>query len=382
MRQANMILPTYTADVSGVCSALYELGGMTVMHDASGCNSTYNTHDEPRWYSTPSMVYISALTETEAMLGDDKRLIENVCQTALEQHPRFIALCGTPIPTMTGTDLPGLARLVERRTGIPSFGFPTTGMQDYLSGAGMALSGVARRFLPEKAQRTEKPSLNLLGVTPLDFSVTGNVQALRACCQENGFAVRGCWAMGDPFEMLMGAGGAWANLVVSAAGLPLARLLREKYGTPYVAGIPIGGRLAGTLFAALRQAAAGEAAGDPLAVSQEAGCRPALVVGEPVWALSMRAAMLAKGFTDVRAVTMLAPYPLPFLPCGRQAASEGEIFALAKTASFVAADPLYKPAVPQGVPFASFPHEACSGRIWRKDIPLFIGQDGDKALSV
>ena len=90
----------------------------------------------------------------------------------------------------------------------------------------------------------------------------------------------------------------------------------------------------------------------------------------------------AKGFTDVRAVTMLAPYPLPFLPCGRQAASEGEIFALAKTASFVAADPLYKPAVPQGVPFASFPHEACSGRIWRKDIPLFIGQDGDKALSV
>ena len=56
MKQINSILSTYTADVSGVCSALYELGGMTVMHDASGCNSTYNTHDEPRWYSMPSMV--------------------------------------------------------------------------------------------------------------------------------------------------------------------------------------------------------------------------------------------------------------------------------------------------------------------------------------
>ena len=43
MRQAYRILPVYSGDVSGVCSALYELGGMVVMHDPSGCNSTYNT---------------------------------------------------------------------------------------------------------------------------------------------------------------------------------------------------------------------------------------------------------------------------------------------------------------------------------------------------
>ena len=41
------VISIYAADTSGVCSALYELGGMTVVHDASGCNSTYATHDEP-----------------------------------------------------------------------------------------------------------------------------------------------------------------------------------------------------------------------------------------------------------------------------------------------------------------------------------------------
>lgn len=69
MKRINRILPVYAADISGVCSALYELGGMTVMHDASGCNSTYTTHDEPRWYSMDSMVYISALSELEAVMG-------------------------------------------------------------------------------------------------------------------------------------------------------------------------------------------------------------------------------------------------------------------------------------------------------------------------
>ena len=116
MKQVNSVLSTYTADVSGVCSALYELGGMTIIHDASGCNSTYTTHDEPRWYDTPSMVYISALAEMEAMMGDEEKLIGDICSAAEQLKPRFITLCGTPIPMMMGTDFSGLARLIERRT--------------------------------------------------------------------------------------------------------------------------------------------------------------------------------------------------------------------------------------------------------------------------
>ena len=69
MRRAYRILPCYTGDVSGVCSALYELGGMVVIHDPSGCNSTYNTHDETRWYDQDSMIFISGLSEMDAILG-------------------------------------------------------------------------------------------------------------------------------------------------------------------------------------------------------------------------------------------------------------------------------------------------------------------------
>ncbi|MCD7953433.1 MAG: nitrogenase component 1 [Synergistaceae bacterium] len=146
MRQTCAILSTYTADVSGVCSALYEMGGMTVMHDASGCNSTYNTHDEPRWYDVPSLVFISALAEVEALMGDEEKLIGDVCRAAEGLRPRFIALAGTPIPMMMGTDFKGIARVIEERTGIPTFGFATNGMNSYNVGAGMALAAVARRF--------------------------------------------------------------------------------------------------------------------------------------------------------------------------------------------------------------------------------------------
>ena len=80
MRQSYRIIPIYTADVSGVCSALYELGGMTVMHDPSGCNSTYNTHDEIRWYEQDSLIYISGLTEIDAVMGNDAKFVLDIKQ--------------------------------------------------------------------------------------------------------------------------------------------------------------------------------------------------------------------------------------------------------------------------------------------------------------
>ena len=124
MRQSYRIIPIYTADVSGVCSALYELGGMTVMHDPSGCNSTYNTHDEIRWYELDSMIYISGLTEIDAVMGNDEKMICDIEVAAEELKPKFIALAGSPIPYMNGTDFPAIARMLEQDLGIPAFSIP------------------------------------------------------------------------------------------------------------------------------------------------------------------------------------------------------------------------------------------------------------------
>ncbi len=75
MKQVSVTLSTYTADVSGVCSALYELGGMVVIHDPSGCNSTYNTHDEPRWYMIWTASYLfSGLSQMDAIMGNDDKI--------------------------------------------------------------------------------------------------------------------------------------------------------------------------------------------------------------------------------------------------------------------------------------------------------------------
>ena len=69
MKQLSLNLPPFAPDYSGVCSALFELGGMIVIHDACGCTGNYTGFDEPRWYGSSSGVYCSALRQIDAILG-------------------------------------------------------------------------------------------------------------------------------------------------------------------------------------------------------------------------------------------------------------------------------------------------------------------------
>ena len=49
---------------------------------------------------------------------------------------------------------------------------------------------------------------------------------------------------------------------------------------------------------------------------------------------------------------------------------ESEVTDALKGAKTVIADPLWKPVVPETAKFVPLPHEAFSGRIFRRDIPV------------
>ena len=226
------------------------------MHDPSGCNSTYNTHDEIRWYDQDSLIFISGLTDIDAIMGNDEKFLQDIEEAAKELKPKFIALASSPIPFMNGTDFPGLARALTARTGIPAFSVPTSGMHDYVYGAGLALAEIAGHFTgaaektgrcseapTESAERsTEKRNrkLNLLGATPLDLGPQSAVDAMKKRLKNYGWEILSTWAMGDTLEALSRAGEAAVNLVVSSVGIPAANVLKEKFGTPYVYAVPYG----------------------------------------------------------------------------------------------------------------------------------------------
>ena len=363
MRQSYRIIPIYTADVSGVCSALYELGGMTVMHDPSGCNSTYNTHDEIRWYDQDSLIYISGLTEIDAIMGNDEKFLDDIKEAARELHPKFIALAGSPIPYMNGTDFPALAQVLEEETGIPAFAVPTNGMHDYVYGAGIALEEIAKRFTGEKTGRIQARTVNLLGVTPLDFGPVSHVEMLKENLKACGWKVLSTWAMGDELDAFLQAGEAEVNLVVSSVGLQTAGYLKERFGTPYVVGTPLWGteeKIADCLDK--------KEVRTPYLENRLTEKPEIMIIGEPVTMGSLAAAIEEKYHRPVQVLCPLEETEGLLSRNDRIVRGEEELREALKDAKTIIADPLYRPVCPETAKFYELPHIAFSGRIYRKKI--------------
>jgi len=369
MKQTARIISTYSADAFGVCSALFELGGMIIMHDASGCNSTYTTHDEPRWYDMDSMVYISGLSEMEAIMGDDEKLIGDIVAAAEELHPKFIVIAGTPIPAMTGFDFTAVAELVESRTGIPSFGFDTTGMNTYVQGADMAFEGIARRFVKRDVEKTEYLSANILGLTPLDFSVNGSDESMVKFLENAGFEVISRWAMGSTLEELTEAGRASVNLVVSATGLGVAKVLKELFGTPYVVGTPIGAVFQEELKNTLLETAKG---GTPELELSSLPNSEIAVIGEGVISLSLAQAIELEYGIGVKVLCATECDKKLLRTKDVMTNGEEDVIEALQGMKIVIADPLYRPICPKDAKFMILPAESFSGRIYRNEIPNLV----------
>ena len=371
MRQAYRIIPIYTSDVSGVCSALYELGGMVVIHDPSGCNSTYNTHDEIRWYNQDSLIFISGLTEIDAVMGNDEKFLSDIKEAAGELHPKFIALVSSPIPFMNGTDFPALSKVLETETGIPAFAVPTNGMHDYVYGAGKALEEIARRFVPEQMEdrNGSERTVNLLGATPLDFGPISKVEELKKNLEQYGWKTISTWAMGDSLEDLAQAGKAEMNLVISSVGLMAAKMLKEKYGTPYVIGTPYkeyAERISEALEKRIQIPAIEDRRRENL---QGTGNSEKIItlIGEPVTIGSLAAIIERRHHYKTRilcplenAEGLLGEHDLKI--CG-----EEEMENALKNAQIVVADPLYRPICPIECEFYERAHIAFSGRMFLKN---------------
>ena len=404
----------------GVSSALFELGGMTVMHDASGCNSTYTTHDEPRWYDMDSMVYISGLSEMEAIMGDDEKLISDIVDAAEVLKPEFIAIAGTPIPAMTGFDFEAVASVIEQRSGIPCFGFPTTGMNTYIHGASMAFEGLAKRFVNEPSDNDRRESgtlqmsarritsltdsccmrpngikVNILGLTPLDFSINGQDESIAQWLEREGFEVVSRWAMGSSLDEIRRSAEADVNLVVSAAGYGAARALYERFGMPYAVGFPVGNELQGLLadqiilkvraFKKAKEEGTGTDGLEEISVDSgvfldgSAGKGGstynngfAAVIGEGITSLSLASTIELECGIPAK-VLCATECPEGILrSCDRMSPDEDDIIPELEGAAFVIADPMYKPIVPERAKFISLPSEAFSGRIYRDEIPDLV----------
>ena len=158
-------------------------------------------------------------------------------------------------------------------------------------------------------------------------------------------------------EEILEAPKAGLNIVVSEAGISAAKKMKEEFGIPFKAGIPVGGE---DIDITVRFGAEGYT---PVEVSyKDCDC---IIIGEAVSSFSLAEYLKLK---TGRHIGVIVSTDL----------DEDEIaqaLLTAPDACTVIADPLFKPLL-KNKKLIRLPHEAFSGRLYRDEIPDLITDTG------
>lgn len=237
----------------------------------------------------------------------------------------------------------------------------------------MAFEAVVSRFAERNIKRTDAPSANILGLTPLDFSVNGEDASVSKWLESMGFKVVCPLAMGCALEDVARMGSARVNLVVSACGLAAAKTLERLFGIPYVVGLPVKGKYSGLLAERLKIAVqTGKSFANASPVAAPPAPSGVAVIGEGVRSVSLAEAITLQTGRPAYAVCATEEHNDYMRSRDICAPDEDEIISALESADTVIADPLFKPIVGADKRFIALPHEAFSGRIFRRDIPDIV----------
>ena len=404
MARLSLFLPPPAGDYSGAAGVLFGLDCLVVLVDAGCCTRNYTEYDEPRWARRRKTAFSAQLRTLEAVLGDEERIVEQTADGVHELGVSCAALLGTPVPAVTGMNLPGIACDVEERAGVPALGIETCGFETYERGASRAFKALVSRFAHTSeatAARDETASLrvNVLGLAAQDFMGEADMQACLGRLQEAGLEIAFSTAGSYTLDDVAAAGQADASVVVAWSGLDAARELRQRCGVPYVVGRPWCAEDARVLAELVRKAASGETQGDPLCLWNEereatmdvgetaagAALSPILLIGEQVAMCSLRmhvrAALAQAGLSaPVVVATRFSADPALAEPGDLSEIGERELIAWAhKNPGFTwVGDPLFEriPAF-AGRSAAMLPHEATSSTL---HADLACRLTGDAAL--
>ena len=366
MARLSLCLPPFSPDYSGVSSVFFDLPAVVAIHDASGCTGNYTGYDEPRWYGAGAAIFCSALRDIDAVMGDDEKLIGRMIAACRDLDPKLTALVGSPVPMVVGSDMKGIAAELEARTGLPCFGFDTTGTAYYDRGVSAALIALLKRFAEPSPPVPN--TVGIVGATPLDFADGTDIRDLQDALLERGIEVTATLAMGYDLEALRRAATAHVNLAVSRAGFLVSKWMHRRFGTPYLCGLPMGAASLEAYFRALGTMLKAELP-EPRILKGESPSRPlsehpkVLVIGEQVQANAIRCALGTEfGVRDIAVGCIFGMEPDLALPGDRDLRDEAEIrSAMNSGPSLVVGDPFLEPMLrDDSVSFLPFPLYAVS----------------------
>jgi nitrogenase molybdenum-cofactor synthesis protein NifE len=172
------------------------------------------------------------IRENEVIFGGEKKLLRALRELVPVHRPKAAFVYATCLTGVIGDDVEAVCRTATAEFGIPvipvqSEGFRGTKKQGYSA----ACAALERLIGTGDTSGIGKLSVNILG----DFNIAGEIWTIKGYLERMGIEVVATMTGDGRVDAIRRSHGATLNVVQCAGSMtPLAKLMQEKYGIPYI----------------------------------------------------------------------------------------------------------------------------------------------------
>ena len=285
----------------------------------------------------------------KGLVGLDYIFINKIIKTAEEMRPPFIAIVGSPVPAIIGTDYASICKEVEDSTNIPCISVSTTGFNDYARGIEKSYLAL-ERFIEHEEEKDDR-LVNIIGYNVVDYYDDKDLEVFKKRLESEGYRVN-CVLGNSPVEDIRHMTRAGINLVVSTSGLKYALSLQRRFGMPMSVDFSLA---------------------DGKVERQTDVDVKVMIIGDQIISNVMRGYLEAKFGCECDVVTFFTFEKSLGRPNDAKVYDEFDFNPLLDRGyDLIIGDPTFRSILPEDMNYVDIPHPAVSSRLyWDRYIPLF-----------
>ena len=185
-------------------------------------------------------LFATGLDENSVVMGDMTSLEKKIVELDKKYSPKAIFVMASSVSSVTGSDVKGVCRYMQSEVDATLIVFTQGGFNgDYSSGIQSCYTDLVQNFATDEYDKEN--SYNILGIDAMQKSCRADVLAIQNLMKTNlRLDKHAVLSYETSLDNIKTMSKAKVNIVLSYEGLKAAKILQDRFKTPYVYTLPIG----------------------------------------------------------------------------------------------------------------------------------------------
>jgi nitrogenase molybdenum-iron protein beta chain len=226
--------PPQDCKLVGAVRAIHGItDSITIIHARTGCHSGMLLLNAMGSNQNDVRLISSGLKSQDMVYGAEGRVSAAMQFSWDHFNPALIATLNCSAPVIMGDDIEGVASFLEDRIPAPLLTMETGGFEGPAwIGYEEALVKLTDYMIPvERLSGSNR--INLIGIKSDDICVSADIKEIKRLLEDQGVQINTVLTCAG-FEEIKNAPDASLNIVLGGDGLECAKVMRKRFGIPYI----------------------------------------------------------------------------------------------------------------------------------------------------